>query len=140
MQAETPPADLIGLLSDPGTSVAVIGANDNPSKYGSRIYRNLKGKGIAVLAVNPRRTSVDGDPCWPTVRDLPEQPTIVDFVVPPSVTLKVLQECLELGLMNVWIQPGAGDADDAVIDFLERNGFNHLSDGSCIMVEARQLR
>ena len=45
--------DISRLLQDPATTVAVVGATDNPAKYGAKIYRDLKGKGFTVYAVNP---------------------------------------------------------------------------------------
>ena len=132
MNTTTP--DIPTLLHQPGTTVAVVGATDSPTKYGARIYRDLKSKGFRVFAVNPTRDEVDGDPCWHHLSDLPETPTIVDFVIPPPRTLHTLGECLELGLMNVWIQPGA--EDEAVFAFLEEHPFNYLAN-ACIMVQAR---
>jgi predicted CoA-binding protein len=128
---------ILGLLVQPETSVAVVGATDDPSKYGGRIYRDLKGKGFTVYAVNPGRETVDGDPCWASLEDLPAPPTIVDFVVPPEVTLQVLEDALRLGYTAAWLQPGAEDA--AVVDYLEANGFTYLVD-ACIMVEALPRR
>lgn len=125
--------DILTLLTRPDSTIAVVGATENPSKYGNRIYRDLKAKGFTVYAVNPYRDEVDGDPCWRSVSDLPEAPTIVDFVVPPQRTLDTLEECLELGYTNVWIQPGA--EDERVLEYLEDNGFNHLAH-ACIMVES----
>lgn len=126
--------DIPTLLHQPGTSVAVVGATDHPAKYGGKIYRDLKRKGFRVFAVNPYRDEVDGDPCYHSLTDLPETPTIVDFVVPPPRTLDTLAECLRLGYMNVWIQPGA--EDDLVLEYLTAHGFNHLAN-ACIMVHAR---
>ena len=125
--------DILTLLQRPGTTIAVVGANDNPAKFGSKIYRDLKAKGYTVYAINPYRDVVDGDRCYRSLADLPEAPTIVDFVVPPRRTLETLEHCRELGLMDVWIQPGA--EDDAVLAYLEEHGFNHLAN-ACIMVEA----
>lgn len=136
MSTKTPPADIAALLHRPGTTVAVVGANNNPSKYGNRIYRDLKAKGFRVFAVNPYRDEVDGDPCWRSLSDLPEVPTIVDFVIPPARTLETLREARELGYTNVWIQPGA--EDDEVIEYLEEHEFNHLVN-ACIMVQARPV-
>ena len=124
------------LLEDPATTVAVVGATERATKYGNIIYRDLKEKGFTVFAVNPYRETVDGDPCWHSLADLPERPTIVDIVVPPARTLGVLQECVDLGLRNVWIQPGAADA--AVRDFVAANDFDALVD-ACIMVRARPI-
>lgn len=126
--------DITKLLDEPDVSIAVIGATDNSSKYGHVIYRDLKRKGFTVYPVNPQRTSVDGDPAFPNVGDIPGKPTIVNFVVPPSTTLNVLQHCLDLDLMNVWVQPGAESPE--VIAFLQQNSFNYIAD-ACIMVATR---
>jgi len=124
-------------LLDPNSTVAIVGANDDPGKYGSVIYRDLKMKGFKVFAVNPSRDTVDGDPAYRTLADLPEKPTIVNFVVPPPVSLKVLAEAKALGLELVWMQPGS--SSPAVRDYIESNGFDHLID-ACIMVQAHRRR
>ncbi len=125
--------DITELLTDPATTIAVVGANDNPAKYGGRIYRDLKAKGFKVFGVNPNRDTIDGDPTFASLDDLPEPPTIVDFVVPPQRTLRILARCKEWGLMNVWIQPGA--ESDEVIEYLNAEGFNYLAN-TCIMVRS----
>ncbi len=126
--------DIAQLLQDGATTVAVVGATDDPGKYGSVIYRDLKAKGFTVYAVNPHRATVDGDPAYPSLGDLPEKPTIVNVVVPPGETMRVLREAHELGIMNAWVQPGAGGAE--VVDFLEAHGFTYLAN-ACIMVRSR---
>ena len=126
--------DLTPLLSQPGTSIAVIGATDRPGKYGGIIYRDMKAKGFPVFAVNPYRDTVDGDPCWASVRDLPETPTIAVFVVPARRGLQVLEECAEAGIENIWVQPGAFSPEFR--DALESSDFNWISE-ACVMVRAR---
>ena len=128
--------DFAARLLDPATSIAVVGATDDPAKFGGRIYRNLKGKGYRVLAVNPGRETVDGDPCYPSLAALPAKPTLVDVVVPPRVTLEVLRQCLALGLTRVWLQPGSEDA--AALAFAAENGLM-VRAGDCIMVRAGRL-
>ncbi len=44
--------DLIDLLGEPDTTVTVVGASDNPSKYGNVIYRDLRRRGFTVFAVS----------------------------------------------------------------------------------------
>lgn len=122
------------LLHDPQATIALVGATDNPAKYGNRIFKDLRSKGFIVWPVNPQRDTVEGVEAYPTVADLPGSPSIVDIVVPPRFTLHVLKQCLELGYMNVWVQPGAESPE--VLSFLEENGFNYLAGGPCIMVEA----
>jgi len=126
--------DLTPLLSEPGTSIAVIGATDHPRKYGGIIYRDMKARGFPVFAVNPYRDTVDGDQCWRSVKDLPEVPTIAVFVVPAKRGLGVLAECAEAGIRNIWIQPGASSPDLRAA--LDAGDFNWITD-ACVMVRAR---
>ena len=126
--------DIATLLHEPDATVAVVGATDDPAKYGSVIYRDLKRKGFTVWPVNPYRTTVDGDQTYASLADLPQKPTIVNVVVPPHVTLDVVKEAEELGLMNVWLQPGADGPE--VLSYLQERGFNYLAH-ACIMVRSR---
>jgi predicted CoA-binding protein len=126
--------DLTPLLSEPGASIAVIGATDRPGKYGGIIYRDLKRKGYKVFAVNPYRETVDGDPCWKSVKDLPEVPTLADFVIPAKRGLLVVDECEEAGILNIWLQPGAESQE--LMDKLEVGPFTWLA-FACIMVRTR---
>jgi hypothetical protein len=125
--------DLSPLLSQPGVTIAVIGATDRPGKYGGIIYRDLKRKGYRVFGVNPYRETVDGDPCWKTVLELPETPTIADFVIPAKRGLEVLDECEQAGIRNIWLQPGAESAQ--LMQHLDSGPFDWLAH-ACIMVRA----
>ncbi|MGD2044378.1 MAG: CoA-binding protein, partial [Acidimicrobiia bacterium] len=115
-------------------SIAVIGATDRPGKYGGIIYRDMKAKGFPVFAVNPYRDTVDGDRCWPTVKDLPETPTIAVFVVPARRGVEVLADCAEAGIENIWVQPGA--FSPAFREAVTAGDFNWIAD-ACVMVRAR---
>ena len=126
--------DILQLLDEPGTTIAIVGATEDPSKYGYVIYKDLKLKGLTVYPVNPNRSSVDGDKAFKRLEDIPQRPTIVNIVVPPEVTSDILQQCLDLELTNVWLQPGA--ESPAVMAFLQENNFNYLAN-ACIMVESR---
>lgn len=121
-------------LNTPDPLIAVVGATDHPSKYGGIIYRDLKRKGYRVVPVNPTRTVVDGDRCFPSVGALEDTPDIVNIVVPPVRTLRVLDDVAELDDTVVWIQPGA--ADDAVRARVTELGIPSLID-ACIMVQTR---
>lgn len=126
--------NIVDLLDKPDTTVAVVGATDNPSKYGSIIYRDLKRKGYHVFPVNPNRSTVDGDRAYNHLKDLAQKPTIVNVVVPPEVTVEILDQCLEMGLMNVWLQPDAESPES--LRFLQEHNFNYLAN-ACIMIESR---
>jgi predicted CoA-binding protein len=51
---------------------AVVGANENPEKYGNMIYRKLRAKGYEVYPVNPNYETVEGDKCYKDLSSLPK--------------------------------------------------------------------
>ena len=124
--------DIASLLTEAETTVAVVGATDNSGKYGYVIYRDRKG--YSIYPVNSNRSEVDGDKAYSRLAEIPEKPTIVNIVVPPSVTTQILEESLALDLMNVWLQPGAESPE--AMSFLQEHGFNYLAN-ACIMIESR---
>jgi uncharacterized protein len=125
------------LLDAADTSIAVVGATDDPHKYGGIAYRQLKTMGYAVFAVNPGRPTVDGDPAYPDLASLPEAPTIVNFVVPARVGSSVADQAMELGYTRLWFQPGAESPE--LTRRLVDAGAEVLTD-ACIMVRARWAR
>jgi len=121
-------------LNLPDPYIAIVGATDHAYKYGGIIYRDLKAKGYRVVGINPLRDTVDGDRAYARLDELEEIPDIVNLVVPPSRTLRLLDDVAALGDVAVWIQPGAADA--AVRNRVAELGLPALID-ACIMIRAR---
>ncbi len=120
-------------LNLPDPFIAVVGATDEPGKYGGIVYRDLKAKGYSVVPVNPDRDAVDGDRCYASLSELSSVPDIVNVVIPPDRTLLLLDEIAAIGDVAVWIQPGA--ADQAVRDRVAELGLSSLID-ACIMIRS----
>ncbi|MBI4090502.1 MAG: CoA-binding protein [Candidatus Komeilibacteria bacterium] len=114
-------------------NIAVVGASNNAEKYGNRIVRHLVEEGHAVFPVNPKEKIILNLPSYRKVGDIETAIDIVDIVVPPEVTMKVLRYLKTLGRINVWIQPGA--ESDEVIAYLEKysNQFGIITYNQCIM-------
>jgi len=86
---------------------AVVGATDNPQKYGNQVVKNLKNRGYEVYPVNPRLKELEGLSCYSGLTDIPVKVDVVDFVVPPEATEEILKQYKELGLSRIWLQPGS---------------------------------
>jgi len=112
-------------------SFAVIGATDNPEKYGNKIFKNLTRRGYEVYPVNPNLKEIEGIKCYPSLADIPVKVDVVDFVVPPPVTEATLKECKKLGLDHIWLQPGS--ESDAAIAFCQDNNLKVVY-GTCVMI------
>jgi predicted CoA-binding protein len=110
---------------------AIVGATDNETKYGNRIFKNLTKRGYEVYPVNPSLKEIEGTKCYPTLTDIPVKVDVVDVVVPPKVTESILKDCKKLGLTNIWLQPGS--ESEAAIAFCKDNSFKVVYD-TCVML------
>ncbi len=90
---------------------AVIGANNDPGKFGNIIYRKLKSEGYEVYPVNPLHDKVEGDLCYPNLTSLPKKPEVLDMVVSPKRGKAFIEEAAALGIPYVWLQPGTTDTE-----------------------------
>lgn len=113
---------------------AVVGASDNPTRFGYKIYQTLKQHGYTVYAVNPGLEKIAEDPVYKDLQSLPGKPAVVNMVVNAKAALKVLEEMKELDIKNVWFQPGA-DAK-AVVQKAQELGLTIVED--CVLVALRK--
>ncbi|WP_378951930.1 CoA-binding protein [Pelosinus sp. sgz500959] len=113
---------------------AVVGATDNKEKFGYKIFKVMLESGLEVYPINTGVAEILGQKCYPTLKDLPVKPDAIDMVVPPRVGEQILRECAELGIQNVWLQPGADT--QSVINLAKELGLT-VVDHACIMVELR---
>ena len=127
------PPEVFALLRrrEPATRIAVVGASNDPAKYGNVIVRNLAAKGYTVLPVNPREKEIAGLPAYPDLASVPGPVHLVNVVTPPAVTRKVLEEAARLGLPAVWLQDGS--YDEASLEVAAKASFRTVY-GACIMV------
>jgi acyl-CoA synthetase (NDP forming) len=83
----------LGRLMRPA-SVAVVGATDRPGSYGAEALANLEKVGFPgpVWGVNPRRRSVLGRECVPSVDDLPDAVDAVVVAIPAAGVAQAIEQ------------------------------------------------
>jgi predicted CoA-binding protein len=121
-------------LVNKNNKYAVIGVSKNPEKYGHRIYKDLTSAGYNVYPVNPNETELLGHKVYAQLSDINEKIDVVIFVVPPQVTVAVLNEVKDLGIKHVWLQPGSESPE--AIEFCRKNKIDCIHD-ACIMIERK---
>ena len=122
-------------LKEENTSIALIGASNDRSKYGNKIYRDLRNKGYNVTPINPKEEKIEGDRAYSSIEEMKELPDIAKFVVPPPVAIKIAQNITNLGIKHLWFQPGSESKE--LEDWLKNtDGIEYLIN-ACIMVETR---
>lgn len=110
----------------------VVGATQNTSKFGYRILKRLRNAGYKTYAVNPVYSEVDGEACYPSLKDLPEIPTCINMVVSPDKAPGFIEEAAQLNIPYIWFQPGAFDQN--TIDLAREKGLKSVY-YNCVLVE-----
>lgn len=111
---------------------AVIGASPNVDKFGYKVWRKLQEHGYEAYPVNPRYEEIEGEKCYKSLKDIPNKPEVIDFVIPPSAIFEWLSEAKEVGIDYLWCQPGA--ANQEVVLKAEELGFN-IAYNVCVLAE-----
>jgi acyl-CoA synthetase (NDP forming) len=103
---DPPPIDLRPLFAP--RSIAVVGASARGG-IGQTVRANLRVLGSAARChfVNPRYDELDGQPCYPSIADLPEVPDTVVVAVNPLRAATVVADAAAAGVPSV-IVPGGG--------------------------------
>lgn len=109
---------------------AVLGVSRDTGKFGYKVYKRLLDKGYTVYAINPNMTELEGQKVYASLKELPEVPQVVNFVVPPGVTRTAVEEAKELGVGYLWMQPGS--ADPKAIKSAEKAGLVVISN-QCVL-------
>lgn len=117
------------------TRIALVGASNDSSKFGNRIYLDLRKKGYHVFPINPRESKIEGDKAYASIDVMDNLPDIVNFVVPPKIAIKIAQKAIDLGITHLWFQPGS-ESDELEQLLRESHGIKYLMN-SCIMVETK---
>lgn len=118
-------------------NVAIVGASKNPEKYGYKVLADLQAAGWSVVPINPKEESILNLKVYPSILQVPEKIDGIVFVTPPVVTEQVLAEVKQLGIKDVWFQPGS--ANQEAIDFCQANDIHYIKD-ACIMVQKNNLK
>jgi predicted CoA-binding protein len=120
--------------------IAVVGVSDKRETGCNLSYKNFKGAGYQVYAVNPRIDKFEGDVCYPDLKSIPEKPDAVFMLTNPKVTEQIVQQCVDLGIKHVWMhcmmgtKPGLAQGMTSVsqsaVEMCRANGIAIIP-GSC---------
>lgn len=113
-------------------SFAVVGASNDPEKYGYKVMRVYQQRGLRAFPVNPRETEILGETAFPSLGELPEPVESISVITPPPVTERVVEEAAKVGVRSIWMQPGA--ESPAAIRRAEELGMEVIAGGPCILV------
>lgn len=114
------------------SSIAIVGASDDPARIGGRPVSYLKNLGYdgAIIPINPRRETVQGLTAYPSLDALPDPVDFVLVAVPAPHVADVCRQAAANGAKTVLIfssgfaevgENGAGLQQD-LVDIAHRTG------------------
>ncbi|MGB3713177.1 MAG: CoA-binding protein [Candidatus Promineifilaceae bacterium] len=115
--------------------LAVAGVSRSGNEAANAIYKKLKGAGYSVFPTNPSADEVEGDPCYPDLKSIPDGVSGVVIATHPKVALTIVEECSELGINHVWFHRsfGQGSVAQEAISFCRDNNIKVIP-GGCPMM------
>lgn len=116
--------------------IAVVGHSDDPSRTSYRIAHFLRQAGYTVYPVNPQVATIDGQPSYPTLADVPEPIDIVNVFRRSEHLAGVVDDAIQVGAKTVWAQLGVFDHDAG--EKALRAGLN-VAMNACIKMERLRL-
>jgi hypothetical protein len=87
-------------------SAALVGVSANPIRASNFVASYLVRTNFQTFPVNPMYEEVLGLKCYPSLRDLPDVPDIVDIFRREEEIPGVVEEAIEIGAKVVWFQLG----------------------------------
>jgi predicted CoA-binding protein len=109
--------------------LAVVGVSRRGNDFSRVLFRELRQRGYDVVPVNPalaevEEAEVDGISCAAKIADIAPPVEGALLLTSPSVTDKVLEDCVRAGIHHVWLYraSGAGAVRPSAISFCQSHG------------------
>jgi uncharacterized protein len=115
---------------------ALLGATPDESRFGYKILKRLDEKGYNVYGINPKYDEIAGLKIYHSIEELPQGVEGVNIIVNPKVAINSLDKIKNLGIKNLWFQPGS--FDEEVITKAKEMGFN-IEYQQCLFVELGRI-
>jgi predicted CoA-binding protein len=123
------------VMIDKNFIYAIIGASNNPEKYGYKVMQDLISGGYRVIPINPKGGEILGKRVYATIAESPEKIDVAIMIVPPEIGSKVLPQIKEVGINKVWFQPGSESEEQ--IAYCKENNIQYIA-GACIMIKRKE--
>ena len=125
---------MLGGAEGSARTLAVVGLSENPAKPSYSVSAYMQRHGYHIVPVNPTAGTVLGERAYASLRELPMLPVVVNVFRLPAAVPAIVDEMIELGLKDLWVQLGIRNLEAA--ERAERAGIRVVMD-RCILIEHR---
>lgn len=106
MPDSNPPSEEIAGILKGSKTIAVVGLSDNPERDSNHVAKYLKERGYRIIPVNPGKTEILGEKCYPDLASVPEKIDVVDIFRSIDAIPGIVDESIRVGAKTVWMQLG----------------------------------
>ena len=115
-----------------GKTCAIIGDVFNPAKWANKSLRAHQMAGYHVFGVHPDGGSVEEQPVYASLEEVPERLDRISVYLRPSLVMEALDAIAEKGCDELWLNPGTYTPE--VLERAEQLGLNAICGCSIIDV------
>ncbi|MBE9227468.1 CoA-binding protein [Phormidium sp. LEGE 05292] len=116
--------------------IAVVGHSDNPTRISYQIAQFLRQVGYIVIPVNPTVSKIDGQPCYASLRDVPQSVELINVFRRSEYLPEIVSDAIAINAKTIWAQSGIYDETSAKKAL--QAGLKVIMD-ACIKVEYNRL-
>ena len=117
--------------------IAVVGMSGNELRASNFVGFYMARHGYEILPVNPRESSIYGNPSYPSVNEVPVQVDVVNVFRAPDAVPDIARQAVEIGAEFLWLQFGV--ISEEGIRIAEAGGLKLIVD-RCIKIEHARYR
>lgn len=116
--------------------IAVVGHSDKPHRTSYQIAQFLRSVGYTVYPVNPQVKTIDGDPSYASLKDVPKTIDLVNIFRRSEYLSEIIDEAIAVDAKTIWAQSGI--YDESAAQKAQNAGLNVIMN-ACIKVEYLRL-
>lgn len=129
------PEQICALLKSIET-IAVVGFSPKPGRASHGVARQMQGFGFRIIPVRPGIVEGLGEKAYPDLASVPERIDLADVFRSGKYVPEIVDQCLRLGIKNLWLQEGA--EHEASAERARAAGMSVVM-GRCIMRDYTRL-
>ncbi len=118
--------------------IAVAGASRNKKNFGNIVYRTLKKLGYKVYPVNPYAEEINGDSCFKSINELPDDTESIVILTNSLHSKKIYELSINRNITNIWIQKKS-ESKDLLTTIKNENNANIITN-QCILMFAEPVQ
>ena len=96
-------------------TIAIVGLSNNELRASYFVGYYLRRHGYRVIPVNPREKEILGEPCYPSLSDVPVPVDVVNVFRAPEAVPGIAREAVAIQARALWCQFGVINEEGARI-------------------------